>query len=506
MSTKSNLLIGALLFLLPSCYDKQMVSDLTSQISDDFKESQDALDRARVPGRPIQKNQISVSDDIWLGDHSTVVEHTERLPKIFETEDGITMVTDEPVEIDDIMNQIQFLTNINVRIEETVKRDNIKKIAISYTGGLSGLLDMLANNMGLEWSFRSGRITFYKYKTRTFVLHTLSTTSTYSSNITSGSDSAASLQTTASIKEWEEIQAVVKSIVTDGELQVSPSTNSITITSTPQILNRVESYVREQNRRLAKQVAVTVKVLQISLARSNDFGLDLTAIFNSTFSAAAPSNLTSTGTAGLNFAILRDSDNNLAGTTAAIQALSTQGKTSLVTSSVVTTRNNRVVPINNVQTFRYVSSVSTLTENTNSTTEITPGQEDVGFSMQILPNILENGRLILMFNMSLKELVSLETFTAGEVQIQLPRIDQRNFMQEIVMESGQTAVLTGFEKIRNDNSSSGLGNNTFTPIGGNMSSNTTRDVLVVMLTPQVIQSPLEQGTASSNDFWGMPTY
>ena len=202
---------------------------------------------------------------------------------------------------------------------------------------------------------------------------------------------------------------------------------------------------------------------------------------------------------------MKDSNDKMAGSSAAIKALSAQGKTSLLTSAVITARNNRVVPINNIQTFKYVSSISTLTENTNSTTEVTPQEESVGFSMQIMPNILENGKLMLLFNMSLKELITIDTMQVGSTVVQLPKIEQRNFMQELVMESGQTAVLTGFEKIRNENGSEGLGKSEFTYLGGSQSTETTRDVLVVMLTPQVITSPLEIEDNSNND-WGMPSY
>ena len=110
-----------------------------------------------------------------------------------------------------------------------------------------------------------------------------------------------------------------------------------------------------------------------------------------------------------------------------------------------------------------------------------------------------------MFNMSLKELIEIENKVVGSTAVQLPKIAQRNFMQEIVMESGQTAVLTGFEKIQNTNSSEGLGNNDFTYVGGSQSTETSREVLVVMLTPQVITSPLDTED-NSNAEWGMPSY
>ncbi len=506
MVSKKVLLTSVMLsYGLTGCllYNQDMVDVVRNQVSTDFDETQDALDRAKVPGRPITKDIISISDDIWLGDSSIVAEHNEPLPKRFETDEGITLMTDAEVTFDEIVNQIYYLTGISIQVEDSIKKDDLKNLTISYTGPLSGLLNMLALKINVNWSYDQGKILFYKFKTRTFILHTLATESTFATNITSGSDGIATLQTTSTLKEWEEIGEVLKSIVKDGEVKLSPSTNSITVTSTPKTLQKVEAYIKEQNRRFAKQVAVTVKVMQVSLSKTNNFGLNLTALFNNTFSLVTNSSNATEG--GLSFAILDDSGDKMAGTNAAIKALSTQGKTSLLTSAVVTARNNRVVPINNIQTFKYVSSISTLTENTNSTTEVTPEEESVGFSMQIMPNILENGKLILLFNMSVKELITIDTMQVGSTVVQLPKIEQRNFMQELVMESGQTAVLTGFEKIRNDNSSEGLGKHEFTAVGGSQSTETTRDVLVVMLTPQVITSPLEIEDNANSD-WGMPTY
>ena len=487
------------------CHDRNMAEAINEQVVHDFLYSQDALDRARVPGRPVNRDIISVSDDVWLGDSSIVSEHRDPLPRRFENSEGITIITDGPISFNEIIDQIQYLTGIPTVIESHIDQAGIQDLSISYTGSLSGLLNMLSLRINANWVHEQGRIVFFRYSTRTFVLHTLSTESSFSVGVDSGAGagSVATVNTISELREWAEIEAVVRSIVRSGEVTVSPSTNSITVTATPRTLARVEAYIREQNRRFAKQVAVTVRVLQVSMARATDFGLDLTAIFSglgSEFGLSA--NSPSPAIGGVSFSILSGGG---AGSQAALRALSSQGRTSLVTSAVVTARNNRVVPINNIQSFRYIASISTLTENMNSTTEVVPGEETIGFSMQIMPNILENGRLMLLFNMSLKELVRMETISIGSTVIQLPHIEQRNFMQELVMESGQTAVLTGFEKIQNNNFSSGLGANTFTAIGGSASAQATRDVLVVMLTPQVITSPLEMNDSHSSE-WGFPEF
>ncbi len=497
--------------LLAGCYNKEMAVNVSSQVSSDFDTTQDALDRAKVPGSPINKDLVSVSDDIWLGDTSFVADHNESLPSKFETENGITLITESPVSFDEATNQIFFLTGIGIQLEDSVNKESLKEISINYTGSLSGLLDVLALKENINWSYENGKIVFYKFKTRTFAIYTSPTEATYTVGVatdSSSSSSTANVQMVTTMKEWKEMEEVLKSIVKDGEVQMSPSTSSITITASPKTLRKAEAYIKEQNRRFVKQVAINVKVLQVSISKDNNFGLNLSALFDGYAIRTSTSNLAADS---LSFSILSGTkkgpfeSKDTVSTAAAIKALSSQGKTSLLTSAVVTARNNRVVPINNLERFKYISSVSTQADKTHATTDVVPQEESVGFSIQLMPNILENGKLMLMFNMSLKELVSLENKVVGNTSVQLPKISQRNFMQEIVMESGQTAVLTGFEKITNRNNSSGIGKETFTYVGGSQSSETTREVLVVMLTPQVIASPLDAEN-SANAEWGMPTY
>ena len=115
-------------------YNKEMAQDVSSQVSTDFDSTQDALDRARVPGKPINKDIISVSDDIWLGDSSFVGVHNDPLPKKFETEEGITLITDGDVDFEEITNQVSFLTGLSVQIDESVNKEELKGVSVSYTG------------------------------------------------------------------------------------------------------------------------------------------------------------------------------------------------------------------------------------------------------------------------------------------------------------------------------------------------------------------------------------
>ena len=74
--------------------------------------------------------------------------------------------------------------------------------------------------------------------------------------------------------------------------------------------------------------------------------------------------------------------------------------------------------------------------------------------------------------------------------VQLPKMQLRGFMQEIAMKSGSTLVLTGFEQVVNNTNTSGIGEAKVNLLGGRAYDNTRRDVMVILITPEVLESPL----------------
>ncbi len=508
------LMTVASLFILAACNEK-VAESVTSQVKNDYAEATNALEQAKNPMKGSSNDTISISSGIWLGNESTTREHRDPLPKKLETPMGVTIATDEPQDLSELANQIYTLTGIPVEVDNLVEDSSLEEITVNYTGPLSGLLTTIGTDLSLRWYYDNGKIKFYDKETKTFTLYALATETNYSS--TTGDGEKVSLQTTSTLKEWEEVENTLKSLVTDGEVSTSQSTGTITVTATHHTLDRVGKYIREQNRRLSKLVTINVRVLQVQIDNANTVGLNLTAMFTGDSGLKLASS-TSNPYAALDnanqvsFAVADATGglSNLNGTNAAINALAQQGQVSLVTSAVVTTRNNRIAPVNNTQTFQYVKGFETNpTSNDQSAQTLTVEKEEVGFNMQLLPNILENGRILLMFKMSLKELISLEQQSFGTADnptvIQMPKIEERSFLQELVLKSGQTLIMTGFEKMSNRNDQYGIGDPDFMTLGGGKNTESKRDVLVVIITPQVLTSPLDPEERLSNRF-GTPSY
>ena len=486
---------------------------VAASVDQDFVNAYDAFEMAKNPRAKVATGDtVSMSEGVWLGNKSTVLEHRNNLPAEFETDTGVTILLNEPVTLQVLANDIYSVTGIPVKIESRITSDKLRKqVNVAYTGKLSGLLSQVATDLDLLWYYDKSSIVFYETETKTFTLYALGTEVAYQTSVSTDDSNEVSLEST--LKEWDEVEKAIASIIgqtENADFTVSRSLGTITVTAVPSVLARVSEYIERQNKRLSQLVTIDVKVLQVTMSNDSSFGLDLTAAVESasglSFTANPLNALAGSSANAMSIAVLNSSSSlsELAGSQALVQALAKQGKVSLVTNVGVTTRSNRVAPVSNTRTRGYIKRL----ESRNFTTveSSTVDQEDLetGFTMQLLPNVLENGKILLLFRMSVRELLNMATEQIGdELVLQLPEVEERSFMQEVIMESGQMLVVSGFEKQTNTDNRSGLGDPDFMALSGSRASASSREVLVVILTPQVLVSPMD-AERNIQQHWGAP--
>lgn len=524
-----NLALGtAVAALVAAC---SVSTDLDTTLDREVENTVALKEKAKAPATPTVTDVIRVNDDIWLGDTSEVEYEGDPVPSYLETPDGVTLISNRPITLYEIGDMLNKITSLSVRydptLEDTSKQQadgnapslesigaqwtDSTKMLVSYKGPLSGLLDEVCNRFGIWWKYEKKQIYFYKYITKTFVLYTLPTKPTLSVNVggssTDGSagSSSVSLSNTANIDLWSNIESSIKSMIgKDSQLTIDQSNGTITLTGTPTDIRKVAKFVNEQNIRLSRQVAISVKVLQVNVSDSDQYGLNLGAVFK------GKNHITDLGLASAG-GLGAEVTNNLSMTilsgqwtlTGAIQALSEQGTTNLITSGTVTTLNNKPAPIQVVKTQNYISEITkTNSGSDGSYYDLSTETEEIetGFTLDVLPRILEHGRLMLMFNLTLSDLIELErvdlgsgSSSEGETSgqyIQNPIIETRGFTQEVAMKSGETLILSGYERVENSAKKTGVGSAENSLLGGTATAEKTRSILVILLTPVVLDSPL----------------
>lgn len=497
------------------------------------KDTLDLKQKASMPGDPIPDDVVRVKNDIWLGDTSKIEFEGEPVPSYLETKDGITLISNRPITLYEIGSMINKITSISVRyapeIEETAvsqadsnapSMDDIgaqwtdsTKMIVNYKGPLSGLLDEVANRFGIWWKYEKNEIYFYKYITKTFVIYSLPTSPSLSVSV-GGEGGASSISQSSSIDGldlWGNLESTIQSMISsDSNLSIDKASGTITLTATPTDIKRVAKFINEQNARVSKQIAISVKVIQLSITNSDKYSLDLAATFSGSGDIKSISGSTSAELGDKLSELTMGISSKRWSVDAAMQALSQEGQTNLVTSGTVTTMNNKPAPIQVVKTQNYISDITKTNSGDSDTYDISVDTEEIetGFTMSVLPRILDHGRILMFFNLTLSDLLSLDTVnvsgsksgnnddddddsSGGDTEsIQNPVIETRGFTQEVAMKSGQTLILAGYERVEDTVDKKGVGNPENTLLGGSSSADKARTILVIMLTPVVLESPL----------------
>ncbi len=367
--------------------------------------------------------------------------------------------------------------------------------SIVYSGNLSGLLDLVTSRYGIYWEWDGGSVNLFKTKTKTFRLAALPGDTSLSSVVTSKSSGAESSSSGSSgsgsgtsdssssksemetgvkfsgMSVWNGIKENIQQMLSPaGRLSVTPATGTIAVDDTPVVLDRVGKFIEEQNIALSRQVVINVRVLSVHLTNSKDYGINWDAVYKSVGSevgvALANPFAGTDGSSKLTLSVLAGSPWN--GTQAIIDALSQQGHVSQMTSASVVTLNNQPAPIQVGRQIGYLaSSTTTLDSNGGaSSISLTPGQVTTGYSMSVLPHILDNKRLMLQYSGDLSSLNDMGKITSGTSTIQTPDVDVRSFLQRVILNSGEVLVVSGFEQFNLSADSKGVGHSENALLGG----------------------------------------
>lgn len=352
---------------------------------------------------------------------------------------------------------------------------------VRFEGSIRAFCDYLTTLYGVGWELDPSTqgILFTRTNTRTFTLLAAPGKVTYKNQITNqskendnaagggfgqtvsasdvSSQTAQSHQTEFSFDIWNEALTAIKALLSKtGTVTANPVSGTVTVTDSAPVLRRVGQFVHDFNIKLARQVALDVRVWLITVNDESDFGLNLKSLFEDgklALSTGMSLNWAQSG-GELNATV---TGGKLKGSEATLKALATYGKTTLLTSGSGMTMNNQPFPVDNTTKDTYIASMSLNTNDYGQTSQITPGEVNAGFAMMVTPHILDRRYLILQYNASLISLDSMREYSNSTVKVEMPRTSTRAFSQRVTMQMGQTLVLAGYEQeSRGDDSSIGL--------------------------------------------------
>ena len=370
---------------------------------------------------------------------------------------------------------------------------------MDYSGTIEGAFDEISSITGNSYRIENEKnmVTWSAFMTKTFDVSFIpgdanfevggsppssddsssSGSSSSSSSSTSGTDLTedsqySRLQGTVSV--WKDVQSAIQSLLSDdGKLTVSQATTSITVRDHGTNILAVERYLKKMNRALTRQVRVALKIVEVQLNDTFQFGIDWDLVRSidsgkGLLSFIAPSYTnTSVSSLGSSQFIWAQSTGRMAGTNTLLNIVQDQGKVSILTEPTLVTLNNQIgqVLIQNQQL--YITQVeNTLNENT-SQNSVETGTVNTGLVFYVLPKV-RGEDVILQINGTLSSLLSLDKFNlstgaissdnsgsdpaatnGGSNFVQLPEVNTRYINQRAVIHTGDTLILAGFKSLSN---------------------------------------------------------
>ncbi|TES96137.1 type II secretion system protein GspD [Burkholderia cepacia] len=386
-----------------------------------------------------------------------------------------------------------------------------------YDGYVRGFLDVVNSHYGVWSAYKDGVITFFRSETRVFALPGLneggrlegsistgngdsaggSVSGGSSVGTSSGGNSASSqkLTMTADINPWKNLQTTAKAISGGGQVVADPDAGILTVTGTPPMCDRVEAWIKTLNATYAKRIEIDVHVYEVRLSREDNYGLDLALAYKS------KSGHTSVGISGASVPKIQGTatpftfganilSGPFSGTKGAIQALSSLGDVTTVLSKAGVTQNGKLMSLQDARQQGYVPQTqSTLASNVGSTTSMQSATLTTGFTSGFLPKLV-NGNILIDFNLTLSQLIDMQTFppgcTAGQSCVQTPTTQNTQLQQSVTLKPGDTLVLTGMQQKTLSTAGNGVGSPWVPLLGGGADAQKNDTVIAIVLSARLL--------------------
>src|SRR3990167_2361472 len=436
---------------------------------------------------------VSFSKEVYLTNQGFKIEKPSFLPDVFKK--TVTYTTAENETLASSVAHIAKMLTMSVRIsDDAVKAMNVSQgeagILKSYQGSFEKVLTTITSKAGVFWSYENNSIKIFSAETKIYALDAPIGSYNLSNNITAvaNSSNSGSQSTTNGTSQismdyatkagspWDSAVTTIKSMLSStGHLDTNPVEGYVTITDNPERQRSIAQYINKINDKTNKKIAIRIDVYDVQTDAGSQHGFDINAVAKA-----------------------------LGGKVGWLSAAQARvGASGAANQLVFKDGSGQPAPIQNSIQQNYFRSMSTTTDNNNGkTVSMDPGTVTTGYSMMVTPRIESNNEILINLNLQLSTLLKMDRLNSdpsgtnndsnnnnGTNQsqfIQLPMVHTKSFAENMILRSGQTILIAGFQNDAVGIDQNSIGDPAFWALGGSKATQRTKSTTVVVVTPYVI--------------------
>ncbi|MBI4308982.1 MAG: hypothetical protein HY591_01480, partial [Candidatus Omnitrophica bacterium] len=299
------------------------------------------------------------------------------------------------------------------------------------------------------------------------------------------------------ISLWDDVRENLKMLISSsGRFSINKPAGTVMVTDSPSILEGVARYFEDLNHRVALQIEVDVRVVEVALNHENRFGVDWNVLaqdlktLNSVGLATnfASGNFTSGQFLKFNANGAKPGSGVSAnGINVVIDALSKQGKVEVVSQPRVTILNNQVAVIQVGSTQSFVDRATFETTQTGTVTSISTSQVQEGVTMRLLGNIAGD-QIYLSVAPVVSTIDNIRSIVSGTTTIEAPQTTTKSINTLVKLNEGETVAIGGLTTSHKEKSRQGVPVISRIPLLGKLfeytQSKQNKTELVIFITPR----------------------
>ena len=304
-----------------------------------------------------------------------------------------------------------------------------------------------------------------------------------------------------SLSFWKDVELnLAKMILPAGKYSFNKLAGLVMVTDSPQVLDKIASYIDLVNVETNKQILVEVKILEVTLSRENTYGIDWNAIYKnlggikqlSLSSNFAAQNLVSPSL----FTLAATGPNDGSGTgpsglSALIRALQAQGHVEVVSQPKIMLLNNQAAMVQVGTVTSYIANTTTTTTQAGlAATSATTDQVQEGVSLRLMASILDN-QILVQLTPVVTTLEQIRSINMGQgTTIEAPKTSTKSMHTLVKIKDGETIAVGGLITTNDNKSEKGIPLLRDLPLIGSFfeykSKTHTRTELVIFITPKIL--------------------
>lgn len=449
-------------------------------------------------------------------------------------------IKNESISLLDVLENISDECRMSLLFEDS-KSKNMTDQALNYLNvkdaSLNELLEILLNSNDLFYDIASNdKILKLSYtKTQTFFIDYVSFTkrkSTGNQVVKTGSSSsynnddnddnsnsssntgASTIDYESEFKFWDKIQSEINHILSQGkstkvsDVLINQDAGMLTVTGTKKQLNRVDNYIKMMMKRLHKEILVEAKVIEVEYSDDQTTGVDwsnfdLALNIQSDGSRSSGYSSTAASTSQTYTTIANGFTNTLANPNygvgysfsmdGLISFLKTQGDVKIVSNPKIMTLNNQPAIINVGEEINYRYQTDSTTDlSSDSSTSTTSYEIDstfVGVTLDITPQVTDDGYIVLKINPVVSEVSEYNLDADGNSYL-APNVKIKQLSSIVRVKNGDKVLIGGLISKNNEISDTSVPFLSSIPILGNAFKSSaktkSRTEMIIVIIPHIV--------------------